>query len=126
MPESVSAGPAPQPPSGWHNFDRWRQIADLVIKSSALLAVIVGGVRFYVDYQERSKQESKHQQQAEELRKKEFQLNLFTKQMDLYHKVCDATAKIALAPDKARVESEVNTFWELYWGELCMVEKENV
>src|SRR5215470_16265347 len=62
-----------------------------------------------------------------ETRSLEARKQYLTRQLDLYTDATRAAAKLATAPkdspeyDKARAR-----FWELYWGELSMVENQGV
>lgn len=66
----------------------------------------------------------KQDQDSLELRRKEFRLKFFEREMELYLEACRATAALASAsdPKSAEVQRAIDRFYHLYWGELCVVE----
>lgn len=66
----------------------------------------------------------KHDQESLELRRKEFRLKFFEREMELYLDACRATAVLASASDhkSPEVQRAIERFYHLYWGELCVVE----
>ena len=48
------------------------------------------------------------------------------RQLKLYSEACQVVVCIATATDAQKVAVATNRFWELYWGELCMVENRGV
>jgi hypothetical protein len=59
-------------------------------------------------------------------RNKEFRQAFWQKQFDVFVRATRAAAKIAIAPDIESVKSERQEFWSLYWGELSILENEDV
>ena len=56
----------------------------------------------------------------------EFRKTFWTEQFALYRKACSAAAAIAIAQDIKTAEKERYTFWNLYWGELSIIEHPEV
>jgi hypothetical protein len=56
----------------------------------------------------------------------EFRKAFWEKRYALYSKACTAAAKIAVASDLTTVQKERDEFWNLYWGELSIVESKSV
>ena len=48
------------------------------------------------------------------------------KQLALYMEACIVSAKIATSSDQKEVDKSTQRFWELYWGELALVENKEV
>src|SRR5215475_8252989 len=62
-----------------------------------------------------------------ETRSLEARKQYLTRQLDLYTDATRAAAKLATAPkDSPEYEKARARFWELYWGELSMVENQGV
>ena len=62
-----------------------------------------------------------------ETRNLEARKQYLTRQLDLYTEATRAAAKLATAPpDSAEYLKARARFWELYWGELSMVENQEV
>lgn len=62
-----------------------------------------------------------------ETRNLEARKQYLTRQLDLYTDATRAAAKLATAPpDSAEYRKARTRFWELYWGELSMVENQGV
>jgi hypothetical protein len=49
-----------------------------------------------------------------------------TRQLELYSEAAKVVAKIATSRDEGERDSHEDRFWELYWGELALVEDRGV
>ena len=48
------------------------------------------------------------------------------RQLKLYTEACQVTVCLATSSEQGKKEEAAKRFWELYWGELCMVEDRGV
>lgn len=71
-----------------------------------------------------AQQRLKHDQESLDLRRKEFRVKFFEREMELYIDACRTAAALASAPDPKNLEvaRDIERFYRLYWGELCVVE----
>jgi hypothetical protein len=106
------------------------KIVDRVFAGISAMAVVIGGIYAYSLHlgerrEERRKAEEQRQQEYN-LREREFRLQLFKEQHPLYHDLCKTAARIASAEKLADANDSIKKFWELYYGELCLVEDQRV
>lgn len=59
-------------------------------------------------------------------RQNEFRKTFWAEQLGMYRKVCSAAAAIAIASNIDSVKTERKVFWNLYWGELSIIEHPEV
>lgn len=86
-------------------FERWVRIV------SMLGAVVVFGLGVLQYY---------------DTKEQEFRKAFWEKQYDLYSKATAAAAQIVTAKGLASIAAERKVFWELYWGQLAIVEDRRV
>jgi hypothetical protein len=61
-----------------------------------------------------------------EARRLESRKIFLDRQLELYTEATQVAATLATSTDAAKLETAQNRFWELYWGELSMVENRSV
>jgi hypothetical protein len=59
-------------------------------------------------------------------RQNEFRKTFWSEQLGMYRKASSAAAAIAIAADIDSVKAERKVFWNLYWGELSIIEHPEV
>jgi hypothetical protein len=59
-------------------------------------------------------------------KRSEFRKRFWEEQLQIYKRTCAAAATIATAEAIAKVEQERRAFWQLYWGELSILESKAV
>jgi regulator of replication initiation timing len=131
----------------WSIEDRVK-IWDTSIKTVGLLGVLItavlGILKFRSEENQKLRDEARRLQDqvaAIELRekaavkesekairdaKKEFNKALYELRRPMFEKVCRSAAGIANAEDLAGVGSDIDNFWRMYLGELCLVEDDQV
>jgi len=100
-------------PSGWRKF-----ATDCKLIGEALqpIAIMVAGVVALATYRESVKNDR-------DIRTRELSQSYYEKQLDLYLDAARVAARLAtIDPADAEREKLVARFWELYWGELALVE----
>jgi hypothetical protein len=65
-------------------------------------------------------------QKGVEIRSVEAKKPFLDRQLALYAEASQVAAKIATSMDAKELESSQKRFWELYWGELALVENQGV
>ena len=98
-----------------------------IISPILAIAVFVWGIYTYIDTSE--KQLAAQIAEAERnaaTRRIEATMPYLEKQLDLYTETTQVTAIIATSKDQEEIKIATNRFNELYWGELAMVERDEV
>ena len=98
--------------TGWK---RWASNLKLIGEALQPFAIIAGGAIALVTYLHSVRNDR-------DLRERELSRAFYEKQLDLYLESARLAARFAaVSPDPQR-ETNVARFWELYWGELALVE----
>jgi hypothetical protein len=110
------------------DYERSKFEVTLKILSPILaIAVFVWGIYTYLDTSE--KQLAAQIAEAERntaTRRIEATLPYLEKQLDLYTEATQVIAIIATSKDQEEIRIAIKRFNELYWGELAMVERDEV
>ena len=81
-------------------------------------------------YGDTRRSEIEQQEQADkrtaETRRVEATKPFLERQLKLYTEATQAAAKIATSHDESTIDESVKRFWQLYWGELALVENKAV
>jgi len=133
-----------------HREKSWLHVWSMLLKTTGGMAVLIGGILAYLDFrsredhyrqeqdtlrQEKEKADTKYREEQDQktaesldLRKKEFRLKLYEEKRPLYHETCTVAAKVAGSSGKSDADTKtaVARFWELYYGEMCLVEDDGV
>lgn len=146
MTDGTAADPPPKARGGLFELDEPRaRLIERLAKYFTILSTLAGGFYTVWDYMQTRKAEVAQQMQmtmraneeatrlaedrlrqdreAMELRRKEFRVRFFEKEMELYLDACRAAATLSNAhdPKATDVERNVDRFYALFWGELCVV-----
>lgn len=135
MSDTTVAEPPPSPVAKAFEVNEHRaRLIERLAKYFTILSTLAGGFYTVWEYLETrkaevaqqmeiSKDRLRQEKEAIELRRKEFRIRFFEKEMELYLEACRAAATLSNAVDpKAKdVERHVDRFYALFWGELCVV-----
>ncbi len=104
-------------------FDEWFRFMGV----AGAIASFLWGVWVWKDKadNELRQQRAEAQQQAES-RRVEATKPFLEKQLKLYTEASQMAALIATSGDKSEVDKALSRFWQLYWGELALVENRDV
>jgi hypothetical protein len=100
------------PSTAWK---RWASNFKLIGEALQPFAIIVGGAIALVTYLHSVSNDR-------DLRERELSRAFYEKQLDLYLESSRIAARLAAVKDDAEREKNIARFWELYWGELALVE----
>jgi hypothetical protein len=90
------------------------------VKAVGALVALGGLILGVANYLETARKDA-------ETRRLEVREHFLSKQLDLYTQATKAAAQLATAPqDSEEFAKAASRFWELYWGELSMVEDRGV
>lgn len=108
----------------WHfDFDRTFKLLGLL----GAIGSFVWGVLVWGDNRQRELRASQwEQQRAAETRRVEATKPFLERQLRLYTEATQAAASIATSENPKKVAEATEQFWQLYWGELAMVEDRGV
>ena len=104
-------------------FDQWLKILGLV----GLVGGFVWGVYQWRDKSDRELAQARFE--AERLatsRKIEATKPFLERQLKLYTEASQVAATLATTPDNKERSKATKRFWELYWGDLALVENQGV
>jgi hypothetical protein len=103
---------------------------DLIVKIVGLVALIASGMWTLYKFRQDHEEDINHSRESEYrdtvARKQELNRFVFEKQASLYFDAADAAATIASTDDKASIKAARVRFYQLYWGEMPLVEDERV
>jgi hypothetical protein len=100
------------PSSAWK---RWASNLELIGEALQPFAIIGGGAIALFTYHHSVSNDR-------DLRERELSRAFYEKQLDLYLESARVAARLAAVKDDAEREKNIARFWELYWGELALVE----
>jgi hypothetical protein len=92
------------------------ELAKVVIAAIAAMSTLLG-----VAWQWRQAQVARSNSALFEARQP-----FLTRQLELYSEAAKVTARIATTRDEDERDTHVDRFWQLYWGELALVEDRGV
>lgn len=85
------------------------------------------GVFVWRDDRQREREAAKNEQaQMSEARRIESTKPFLEHQLKLYNQATEAASVLATSDDRTKRELAVAKFWQLYWGELALVESREV
>jgi hypothetical protein len=105
--------------------DKFKQqsLFERVVKSlsmgGAVVVFAVSGCQYLNNQEDESLRNA-------DLRENEFKRTFWETRLSLYTRATSAASRIATAPDPNSAPADVREFWELYYGELALVEDESV
>jgi len=109
--------------------DSVHRLESLTKLISPLLAVLAFGWAIFT-YGDTSRRELENRkaetQRTTETRRIEATRPYLERQLTLYTEATRSTATIATSSDPAEVGKATQRFWQLYWGELALVERADV
>src|SRR3954468_14255640 len=103
---------------------------DDLLKALGVIGAIVSFV--WAVYQWRISQDMTYVQRQDEIsktasqRRVEAQTPFLTKQLALYSEITQIAARLPTQPPSPEWRRSLDRFWELYWGELALVENPEV
>lgn len=106
-----------------------RRVGRLLPIISALVPVLalVFAVQQFANQQNLTRDAMKRQAESERIAaERAFMQPVLSRQMNIYFEASAAAAKIASTQDSADKKKAQETFWELYWGPLVMLESQPV
>ncbi len=104
-------------------LENWLKILPLV---GAILSFFWGVHQWRAKADSELKQRQSESERLQESRRIEATKPFLEKQLALYTEATKVAAKIATLPDGDEVRKATARFWELYWGELAIVENKAV
>ncbi len=111
--------------------NNWERFIGYFLPFLTVLAAVVGLVISYNQFNQRLEDDRRSREDQlkaglkrdYESREKEFQKTFWDKQILLYTEAANATSTIANSqPETDEWKKAKNRFWQLYWGELVLVE----
>lgn len=100
--------------TGWR---RWVSSSKLIGEALQPFALVLGGAIALVTYLHSVMNDR-------DLRERELSRAFYEKQLDLYLESARIAARLAATKDDPDREKTITRFWELYWGELALVESQ--
>ena len=101
------------------SLHQWATVVPLVI---AALGFVWGVYQYFQGQKVRADQVKLDQDREAVQRRIEARRPFLEKQLGLYTEATNAAATIATSADTAALAKARTRFWELYWGELALVE----
>lgn len=101
------------------SLHKWATVVPLVI---AALGFVWGVYQYFQGQKVRAEQVKLDQDREAVQRRIEARRPFLERQLALYTEATNAAATIATSADATAVAAAHSRFWELYWGELALVE----
>lgn len=103
---------------------------DLIVKVVGLIALMASGFWTLYKFRDDRRVDLEHRHDADvkddKAREQEFNKYVFERQTDLYFEAARTAASIASSENRESVKKATDRFYELYWGELVVVEDRRV
>jgi hypothetical protein len=107
----------------WPTFDQWLKFASI----TGAIASFVWGVWVWKDHADKERNQARIEAaRYAETRRVEAAKPFLDKQLTLFTEATQVASHIANAPSRAAAAGKIERFWQLYWGELALVERGNV
>jgi hypothetical protein len=106
-----------------NQLESWVKIVSILI---AVGTFLFGVVQYSTNQRQRQEDETKQARSEAVQRKLAAQRPYLEHQLELYIAASRSGATIASSDDEKAVRDARQRFWELYWGELSMVEDQEV
>lgn len=100
-------------------WERWLKIGSLLV---TVAAFVVGVIQFNRTEKAKQRQEAQQQQQEQVARELAARRPYLDRQLLLYTEAANSAATLANSTDPKALEAARQRFWQLFWGELAMVE----
>jgi hypothetical protein len=95
------------------------KVYDRALATVTSLSVVAGGIWALYTYRVQREDETAQ-------RRREYLLELHREKKEIYQPLCSAVGKIVSAKSLAEAQPSIDKFWELYFGEVHLVEDANV
>ena len=109
--------------SNANRLESWSKLISPILA----VAAFAWAIYTYGDTSKRDLENRKAEaERTAETRRIEATRPYLDRQLTLYTEATALTSAIASSSDKAEVEKATRRFWQLYWGELALVERHSV
>jgi hypothetical protein len=107
----------------WPTFDQWLRFASI----AGAIASFVWGVWVWKDHADKERNQARLEAaRYAETRRVEAAKPFLDKQLALFTEATQVASRIANASSRASAARQIERFWQLYWGELALVERGDV
>lgn len=96
------------------------------IDAGTLVLATAGGWIGILSYRQGLRDRAEAQRASTEAARREYERPFYEHQLRLYLEAVAVVARVATAADDSAARDAERRFWELYWGEMSLVEDEPV